>query len=132
MVLTFDSKHEWMGRCAAAGIAGRGRRGYGKRQARAEVAMTPPVNFNAPKPTDVFDAHELFRAIAPPALVEVVQRSGPQAAYTSYVTLWMLLYQRLHGGASLGDAVSALLFTFPPEDLPKGKRVKDGLSADTG
>jgi hypothetical protein len=94
--------------------------------------MTPPIHFRAPKPADPFDAQSLLRCIAPPRLVDQFQRSAPQAAYTAYVTLWMLLYQRLHGGASLGDAVSALLFHFPKDDLPRGKRVEDGLSADTG
>ena len=92
--------------------------------------MTPPVNFNLGKPDLALDGQRLFRAIAPPDLLEQVRPSAPQAAYTTYVILWMLLYQRLHGGASLNDAVSALLFNFPRQDLPPAKRVSDGLSAD--
>lgn len=97
--------------------------------------MTPPVNFTpiAPQPDPTPDAQRLFRALAPPALLDRLQPSAPQAVYTAYVTLWMLLYQRLHGGACLDDAVAAFLFNFPKQDLPDCKRVRDDrLSADTG
>ena len=124
MALTFDSKHVWMG---ADGGAGRRRSGYAighsHRRTDAEAAMTPPLHFNAPKPADVFDAQRLLRVLAPPRLVDQFQHCGPQAAYTTYVTLWLLLFQRLHGGASLDDAVSALLFQFPKGDLPDCKRI---------
>jgi Transposase DDE domain len=136
MALTFVSKQLWMGVVCAAGGAGRGRWGYSighsPRRTDFEVAMTPPIHFRAPKPAEPFDAQCLLRCIAPPQLVDHFQHSAPQAAYTTYVTLWMLLFQRLHQGASLDDAVSALLFQFPKEDLPPSKRVKDGLSADNG
>lgn len=94
--------------------------------------MTPDVNFDVNPKRDIsLDGQDLFRDIAPPALLDLVLPSAPQAVYTTYVTTWLMLYQRLQGGASLNDAVSALLFNFPKEDLPDCKRARDGnLGAD--
>jgi Transposase DDE domain len=79
------------------------------------------------------DGHRLFRHLVPPELIDAWQPSASQAIYTAYVTVWLMLYQRFEGGASLEEAVSALLFNFPKEDLPDCKRLADGApSADTG
>jgi hypothetical protein len=72
------------------------------------------------------DAYRLFRRLVPPERINQRQPSAAQAAYTAFVTAWLPLHQRLHGGASLGDAVRALLFTFPKEGLPDCKRVRGG------
>ena len=57
--------------------------------------------------------------------------SAVQAVYTAFVTIWLLIHQRLHGDASLDDAVSTLLFNFPKGDLPDCKRIHDdSLSAN--
>jgi hypothetical protein len=82
--------------------------------APAAASVTPPAA-----------AYQLFRRIVPPELINQRQPSAAQAVYTAFITVWLLIYQRLHGGASLDDAVSALLFTFPKEDLPPCKRIKD-------
>lgn len=71
------------------------------------------------------DTYRLFRRIVPPDLVNRRQPSASQAVYTAFVTVWLLIHQRLHGGTSLDEAVSALLFTFPKEDLPRCKRLED-------
>ena len=85
----------------------------------------------APKPAPIPDSYSLFRRIVPPELVNKRQPSASQAIYTAFVTVWLLIYQRLHGGASLNEAVSILLFTFPKEDLPKCKRLEnDFVSAN--
>jgi hypothetical protein len=96
--------------------------------------MTPEVNFNLKPKRDVgLDGQRLFRSLVPPDLLDQKLPSAPQAVYTTSVTVWMMLFQRLHGAASLDDAVSAFLFLFPREDLPDCKRVRDGnLSADNG
>jgi hypothetical protein len=78
------------------------------------------------------DSYQLFRGILPPALLNAQQPPAAQAVYTPFVTTWLLIHQRLHGGASLNDAVAALLFNFPQEDLPDCKRIKeDTLSSDS-
>ena len=85
--------------------------------------VAPPKH--APKHAPTADTYQLFRRLVPPELVNRRQPSASQAIYTAFVTVWMLIHQRLHGGSSLDEAVSALLFTFPKEDLPDCKRLKD-------
>src|SRR5690242_1141050 len=98
--------------------------------AASNVAPTDPKAGPAPGPCD---AHKLLRELVPPELINDRQPSASQAIFTAYVTVWLMLFQRFHGGASLEDAVSALLFNFPEEDLPACKRLQDGgPSADTG
>jgi hypothetical protein len=85
---------------------------------------------SAPDASRPADTYQFFRRIVSPDLVNKQRPSAKQAVYTTFVTVWLLLFQRLHHG-SLNDAVSALLFTFPKEDLPDCKRIKDdSLSAD--
>ncbi|AWM40542.1 hypothetical protein GobsT_09440 [Gemmata obscuriglobus] len=49
-------------------------------------------------------ARDVIDALAPPPA---------RAVYTPWVVLWLLVYQRLHGNGSLGDAVSHFLTQFP-------------------
>jgi hypothetical protein len=92
----------------------------------------------APRPPDAAgsstqpaDTYQLFRSLAPPDLLNQRQPSAKQAVYTAFITTWLFIHQRLHGGAPLNDAVSALLFTFPKDDLPTCKRITDdALSAN--
>lgn len=70
-------------------------------------------------------AFQVFRHLVSPEQIHSRSPSPPQTVYTAFVTLGLLLLQRLDGGASLNDAVSTLLFTFPPEDLPDCKRLQD-------
>jgi hypothetical protein len=93
------------------------------------AAPSPPAPADpvaAPDPAPA-DTYRLFRRIVPPELINQRQPSASQAVYTAFVTVWLLIYQRLHGGASLDEAVSALLFTFPKEDLPHCKRLDDNI-----
>lgn len=91
--------------------------------APSPIAPAGPVA--APRPAPAADAYRLFRGIVPPELINRRQPSASQAVYTAFVTVWLLIFQRLRGGASLDEAVSALLFTFPKEDLPPCKRIED-------
>lgn len=91
----------------------------------APSPTTPADPVVAPQPVPTPDSYQLFRRIVPPELVNQRQSSASQAIYTAFVTVWLLLYQRLHGGASLDEAVSNLLFLFPKEDLPVCKRVEN-------
>jgi hypothetical protein len=70
-------------------------------------------------------AFQVFRDLVSPEQIQQRSPSPAQTVFTSFVTLWLLLLQRLDGGASLDDAVSTLLFTFSPDDLPDCKRLRD-------
>jgi hypothetical protein len=50
---------------------------------------------------------------------------APQAAYTPWVVTWLLVYQRLHGNATLNDAVSEFTLRFPARSLPDCKRAQE-------
>ena len=91
------------------------------------AAPSPADPVANPRPEPPTDTYRLFRRIVPLELINQRQPSARQAVYTAFVTVWLLIYQRLHGGASLNEAVSALLFTFPKEDLPHCKRLNDDI-----
>jgi hypothetical protein len=77
-------------------------------------------------------AWESFRSLLNPNEIDQMQPSGPAAIYTPLLTVWMLVYQRLHAGCSLSDAVSELVQS-NPEFLPDKRRVRERtLSANTG
>jgi len=73
-----------------------------------------------------------FRELLDAEGIEAQQPLGPGAVYTTLVTVWLLIYQRLHAGASLADAVHELL-QLAPEHLPQNRRVRERtLSSNTG
>lgn len=77
-------------------------------------------------------AFEQFRVLIDHQRVEAQQPLGPATVYTTLVTVWLLIYQRLHAGASLADAVHHLLET-DPQLLPQNRRVREEtLSGNTG
>jgi Transposase DDE domain len=91
---------------------------------------TEPADASGPAAPPL-DTYQLFRRLVPPELLNQQQPSAKQTVYTPFVTVWLLLQQRLSGGVSLDAAVSTLLFTFPKDDLPPCKRVQeDTLSAN--
>jgi hypothetical protein len=85
------------------------------------AAATQPAS----PPIDATDSYRLLRGMVSPEEINQRQPSAKQTVYTAFVTIWLLVLQRLYGGATLNDAVSVLLFTFPKEDLPDCKRIKD-------
>jgi hypothetical protein len=77
-------------------------------------------------------ALESFRSLLDRQVVGKLQPSGPTAVYTPLVTAWLLVYQRLHAGCSLADAVSELVQS-NPSFLPNNRRVRERtLSSNTG
>jgi hypothetical protein len=75
----------------------------------------------------------LFGQLLRPEFLNALDPPDPSAVYTPYVVVWLLVYQRLHGNASLNDAVAELLTNFPRHALPDCKRTRaDQLSANTG
>jgi hypothetical protein len=82
--------------------------------------------------TEFERAWQQFRSLLDAEHIDALQPMGPGAVYTALVTVWMLVYQRLHAGVPLADAVSELIQA-PPEFLPDKRRVREGtLSANTG
>jgi hypothetical protein len=61
----------------------------------------------------------------PAALLNDLAPKAPQTVYTPWVVTWLLLYQRLHGNATLNDAVAELVLRFPPQALPDCQRTRD-------
>ena len=96
----------------------------------AESADGVPAD-TQPTSESLEQACQLFRKVVDPQLLETWQPSAPQAVYTTWVTVWLLIYQRLHGNASLQAAVIALL-EFVGQ-ISTNKRVTEGtLSNNTG
>jgi hypothetical protein len=88
----------------------------------------------APAPVPPPDAAwDLFHKLLPARLLNDLDPRAPQTAYTPFVVTWLLVYQRLHGNATLNDAVGELLFRFPQQARPDCKRAREKtLSANSG
>jgi hypothetical protein len=92
--------------------------------------MIPPTAIPA---TQTTTAWEFFQRLLPPPLLNNLDPKAPQAAYTPFVVTWLLIYQRLHGNATLNDAVSEFTQRFPPQALPDCRRVRQrSLSVNSG
>src|SRR3954462_14826924 len=77
-------------------------------------------------------AWQVFQSLLAPEALNQLQPAPPQTAYTPWVVTWLLVYQRLHNNASLGDAVAHFLLRFPPHARPDCKRLQQTtLSANT-
>lgn len=93
--------------------------------------MIPP-SADARNPVPLPD-WQFFRKLLPLQLLDDLDPKAPQAAYTPWVVTWLLVYQRLHGNASLADAVSEFTLRFAPQALPDCPRAQNhALSANTG
>ena len=77
-------------------------------------------------------ALEQFRGLLQRNEINDMQPLGPATVYTSLMTVWLLVYQRLQAGCSLELAVTEFLRS-DPKFLPKNRRVCEGtLSSKTG
>jgi hypothetical protein len=61
--------------------------------------------------TELAAALDQFRNLLDPDMINELQPSRSNAVYTSWVTVFLLIYQRLSGNASLQEAVAELLKT---------------------
>ena len=81
---------------------------------------------------ELLTAIERLRQLMPEEELEEFQPSGPATVYTTMVTLWMLVLQRLGGGKTLNAVVKDIL----AENrglLPDNKRLREGtLSENSG
>ena len=92
----------------------------------AESAHGPPA-----ADEDLAAALDQFRKLVHPEMLNALQPSGPATVYTSWVTVWLLIYQRLNRNASLQSAVAELLKIAGA--ISQNKRVREGtLSSNTG
>lgn len=77
-------------------------------------------------------AVELLHRLLPDDELNRVQPSGPATVYTTMVTLWMMILQRLGGGKSLSGVVKDVL-AYNRDLLPDNKRIREGtLSENSG
>jgi hypothetical protein len=86
--------------------------------------MSDPLTSESPETLDLAAAMTQFRQLVDPAMLDELQPSGAQAVYTPWVTVWLLVYQRLHSNASLTAAVAELLTMV--RELSSNKRVQEG------
>src|ERR1700761_4625738 len=77
-----------------------------------------------PIPATAFSQWQLFETLLAPSFLNQLQPTPPQTAYTPWVVTWLLIYQRLHGNASLNDAVAHFLLRFPTHTQPDCKRIQ--------
>ena len=72
-----------------------------------------------------------FRSLLDRDDIDSRQEHSPQAIYTPWVVVWLMVYQRLHANAPLSDAVSELFRM--REHLPPNRRItEETLSSNTG
>lgn len=69
--------------------------------------MTPPQ----PPTADLPEIRRLFDHLLGPDRINALAPSPVNATYTAFVTVWLLVYQRLTGNGTLADAVAHLLAT---------------------
>jgi hypothetical protein len=92
------------------------------------MAGTPSESSKAAE--ELAAALEKFRTLLDPAMVDALQPCGPATVYTAWVTVWLLVYQRLHANATLESAVAELLKIIG--GISSNKRVREQtLSANT-
>jgi hypothetical protein len=116
-----------MGSCAYTGGV------LTRKPACRRVTLHPTTQPPPDRPPPPFSEWLLFRKLLPEDILNDLDPKAPQSAYTPSVVSWLLIYQRLHGNATLNDAVSEFTQRFPPHALPDCKRARDGhLSANSG
>jgi len=88
--------------------------------------MTLPVNNVKPsvKSDKTLSAINSLRNWFAGGLAEELQPSSPNAVYTSSLTTWMLVLQRLTGGKSV-EAIVKETIANVPSFVPKNKRVQN-------
>jgi len=84
---------------------------------------------------ELTEAMRRFQQLFDPATIDALQPHGPATVYTPAVVVWLMVYQRLQGNASLVAAVGELLRMvreMPAKALPVNRRITEQtLSAAT-
>ena len=83
-------------------------------------------------PKEFTSAVESLRELIPDEKLDQLQPAGPATVYTTMVTIWMMVLQRLGGGKSLAATVKAVLANNRAL-LPDNKRLRENtLSESSG
>ena len=93
--------------------------------------MEPEPTLPTPSVDELSLAMTLFQKSLSARFLDALQPVAPQAVFTTWITVWMLIYQRLHANATLAMAVGQFLEAMG--SLSSNKRVRDhSLSANMG
>ena len=84
-------------------------------EATAKV-LSPEIEFAILKLREYFESSD----------IDLLQPSSPNTVYTTAVTLWLLILQRLMGGISQAAAVKEMINNLPGF-VPENKRVRESL-----
>lgn len=74
-------------------------------------------------------AVELLRELLPPEPRGWLPSESPMTVYTTLVTLWMLVLQRLGGGKTLNEIVKQVIL-YSRDLLPDNKRIREGTLSE--
>lgn len=89
------------------------------------VRGTPMSDQTVLSKEEFTSAVETLFQLIPNEELDRLQPSGPTTVYTTLVTLWMMIMQRLGGGKSLAATIKDVL-AFNRALLPENKRVREG------
>ena len=81
-------------------------------------------------PDEFSSAVEMLRQLIPDEELNAWQPRGPAAIYTTSVTLWMMIMQRLGGGKTLAATVKDVL-SYNRALLPDNKRLRENTVSDS-
>jgi len=88
------------------------------------------MDASLPSP-ELADALRRFQELFEPEAINARQAHGPATIYTPWVVVWLFVYQRIHGNATLQQAVAELFRL--ADQLPENRRIQEEtLSANTG
>ena len=91
-----------------------------------------PTEENPLSEKEFTSAVEMLQQLLPDDELNQLQPSGPATVYTTMVTLWMLILQRLGGGKTLSAVVKDVL-AHNRDLLPNNKRIQEGtISENSG
>jgi hypothetical protein len=81
---------------------------------------------------DLDQAVRIFHKLVPVQGFNALQSPNSRAVYTPWIVAWLMVYQRLNGGATLADALAEVA-RLDDDLLPDNKRTRErSLSANTG
>jgi hypothetical protein len=89
-----------------------------------------PKDESALSESELSSAIEMLRAIIPDEELERLAPTGPATVYTTTITIWMLILQRLGKGRSLTSVVKDVLAR-NRQLLPDNKRVREKTLSET-
>jgi Transposase DDE domain len=81
---------------------------------------------------DLDQAVRIFHKLVPAQGLNALQAPNSRVVYTPWIVAWLMVYQRLNGGATLADALAEVAH-LDDDLLPDNKRTRErSLSSNTG